>query len=256
MGEVASHGALVQLVGELLAPGMLLAALATAAAGIMRGYAGFGTALTLAPIYSMLWSPREGVAIMLLMEALIAGSLVPGVWRVWDRRVTLPMAAIACLLLPFGAFVLVAVEGQLLRRVIGGLVLGFGIVLAIGWRYHGSRPLWLNLLVGATSGLMKGATGMSGPPVILYFLSGAEAARQHRANLIVYFGIVSIAAVLPVFWYGLATQPVLLRLVALLPVLVATVRVGIRLFGRLPERWFRASAYLFLFAVGATAVFG
>lgn len=241
---------------DLLTPAMLLAALATAAAGVMRGYAGFGTAITLAPLYSLLWSPREGVPIMLLMEALIAGSLIPPVWQVWNRRVMVPMAIVACLLLPFGAFVLVAVEGQLLRRVIGGLVLGFGIVLAIGWRYHGARPLWLNLSVGAASGLMKGATGMSGPPVILYLLSGAEAAREHRANLIVFFGIVSIAAVLPVFWYGLAGLAVLAKVAVLLPVLIITVRVGVRLFGRLSDRWFRAIAYLFLFTVGATALLG
>jgi uncharacterized membrane protein YfcA len=240
----------------LLTREMALAGLATALAGVMRGYAGFGTAITLAPIYSMLWSPREGVPIMLVMEALIAGSLVPDVWRVWTRRVTLPMAAMACALLPFGAYALVAVDGETLRRVIGGLVLGFAGLLASGWRYHGQRPLALNLAVGAVSGLMKGATGMSGPPVILYLLSGPEEARQHRANLIVFFGIVSLAALLPVFWYGLASFPVLVRVAALLPVLLLAVRVGVALFGRLPDTWFRATAYLFLFAVGLTAVAG
>ncbi|MCC7281091.1 MAG: sulfite exporter TauE/SafE family protein [Acetobacteraceae bacterium] len=244
------------LAALLLNREMVLAALATALAGVMRGYAGFGTAITLAPIYSMLWSPREGVPIMLAMEALIAGSLVPGVWRLWTRRVTLPMAATACSLLPFGAYALVAVEGQTLRRVIGGLVLGFAVLLASGWRYHGRRPLWLNLVVGAVSGIMKGATGMSGPPVILYLLSGPEAARQHRANLIVFFGMVSLVAMLPVFWYGLAGIAVLVRVAALLPVLLLTVRVGVSLFGRLPERWFRATAYVFLFAVGLMAVAG
>lgn len=244
------------LAGLLLTREMLLAVLATAAAGVMRGYAGFGTAITLAPIYSLLWGPRVGVPIMLVMEALIGGSLVPGVWRHWTPRVTLPMAGMASALLPFGAYALVAVDGDLMRRIIGGLVLGFAALLATGWRYHGSRPLALNLAVGAVSGVMKGATGMSGPPVILYLLAGPEAARQHRANLIVFFGIVSLAALLPVFWFGLATQSVLVRVAALLPVLLATVRVGVALFGRLPERWFRITAYLFLFAVGLVAVAG
>ena len=70
-----------------------------------------------------------------------------------------------------------------------------------------------------------------------------------------FFGIVSIAAVLPVFWYGLAGLAVLAKVAVLLPVLIITVRVGVMLFGRLSDRWFRAIAYLFLFAVGATAVF-
>jgi uncharacterized membrane protein YfcA len=247
---------LAGLAGPLLAFDLLLAALATAAAGVMRGYAGFGTAITLAPIYSMLWGPREGVPVMLLMEGLIAGSLVPGVWPVWTRRVTLPMAATAVALMPLGAQALVAVDGETLRRAIGALVLLFAGLLAGGWRYRGARPVWLSLAVGAVSGLMKGATGMSGPPVILYLLAGPEAARQHRANLIVFFGILSIAGVVLVVWHGLASSAVLLRTAALTPLLLLAVRVGARLFGLLPERWFRLGAYLFLFAVGITATVG
>jgi hypothetical protein len=242
--------------GLLLTREMLLAALATAAAGVMRGYAGFGTAITLAPIYSMLWGPREGVPVMLLMEAVIAGSLVPSVWQVWTRRVTLPMAGMAVALMPFGAYALIAVDGETLRRAIGALVLVFAGLLASGWRYHGARPIGLSLSVGAVAGLLKGATGMSGPPVILYLLSGPEAAREHRANLIVFFGIISIAGLVLVLWFGLATWPVLLRVAALIPVLLLAVRLGAKLFGRLPERWFRLTAYLFLFAVGLTATVG
>lgn len=233
-----------------------LAGLATLLAGIMRGYAGFGTAITLAPIYALLWGPREGVPVMLIMEAAIAGSLVPGVWRTWTRRVTLPMAGMACALMPIGSYALIAVDGNTLRRAIGFVVLLFAALLASGWRYHGRRPIALSLAVGAVSGVLKGATGMSGPPVILYLLAGPEAARQHRANLIVFFGIVSLAGLVMVWWYGLASVAVLLRVVALLPVLLLAVRVGVRLFGLLPEQWFRAGAYLFLFVVGLTAVLG
>lgn len=233
-----------------------LAALATLLAGVMRGYAGFGTAITLAPIYSLLWGPRLGVPTMLVMEALIAGSLVPGVWRVWNRRVTLPMAGAACLALPFGTVLLAATEPQLLRRAIGGLVLGFAILLSAGWRYRGARPLPLNLGVGVVSGLLKGATGMSGPPVILYLLSGAEAAREHRANLIVFFGIVSLAAIPPLVWYGLLNVTVVVLTAAMMLPLLGGLRVGIKLFGRLPEAWFRRIAYLFVGSVGLVALLG
>lgn len=247
---------LEEALGLLATRATLLAALATLLAGIMRGYAGFGTAITLAPIYALVWGPRIGLPVMLVMEALIAGSLVPGVWRVWNRRVTLPMAATACLALPLGTVLLAATEPELLRRIIGGLVLGFAGLLAAGWRYHGARPLALNLGVGVLSGLLKGATGMAGPPVILYLLSGAEAAREHRANLIVFFGIVSLAAIPPLLWYGLLSWQVALLTAAMLPALLVGLRIGIRLFGRLPEAWFRRVAYLFVGTVGLVALLG
>jgi hypothetical protein len=77
-----------------------VAALATAIAGVMRGFAGFGTALTLAPVYSVLWGPAVGVPSMLLMEALIGSQLLFGAARHVNRRVALPMAAAACLAVP------------------------------------------------------------------------------------------------------------------------------------------------------------
>jgi uncharacterized membrane protein YfcA len=53
------------------------AALATAVAGVMRGYAGFGTAVLLAPIYSVLWGPRAGVPVMLMLELIVSLQLLP-----------------------------------------------------------------------------------------------------------------------------------------------------------------------------------
>jgi uncharacterized membrane protein YfcA len=71
---------------------LLAAALATAIAGLMRGYAGFGTAVILAPIYSVLWGPKAGVPIMLLMELIVSIQLLPKAFKDADRRVILPMA--------------------------------------------------------------------------------------------------------------------------------------------------------------------
>jgi uncharacterized membrane protein YfcA len=49
----------------LLGDWRIYAALAcTAVAGIMRGYSGFGTAVLLAPLYSVLWGPRIGVPVV------------------------------------------------------------------------------------------------------------------------------------------------------------------------------------------------
>ena len=64
---------------------------ATIVAGLMRGYSGFGTAVILAPVYSLLWGPRAGVPVMLLMELLVSLQLVPSALKDADRRVVLPL---------------------------------------------------------------------------------------------------------------------------------------------------------------------
>ena len=138
-----------QFLGEvsvLLSDWRTLAALAvTAVAGLMRGYSGFGTAILLAPTYSLLWGPRVGVPVMLLMELFVSMQLLPKALGQADRRVMLPIGGAAALATPLGAFILLTADQDLLRRAIGGFVLVFGLLLMSGWRYHGSRPFALNV---------------------------------------------------------------------------------------------------------------
>jgi uncharacterized membrane protein YfcA len=233
---------------------LAVAALATAVAGIMRGFAGFGTAITLAPVYSVLWGPAVGVPTMLLLEAAIGSQLLFGAWKDVNRRVAVPMAGAACAMVPLGAWMLFVADPEWLTRAMGVLVIAFSAVLASGWRYRGSRPLPLTMAVGATAGLMKGSTGMSGPPVILYLLAGTEEAREHRANLIMFFAIIGIVALLPPFIGGLFTAAVLIKVALLVPVMLLFVRVGAAMFGRVRQGRFRAVAYGILLIVGLIAL--
>ncbi|MDB5416073.1 MAG: putative rane transporter protein [Rubritepida sp.] len=230
------------------------AMLATAVAGLMRGYAGFGTAIILAPIYSVLWGPRAGVPVMLLMELIISLQLLPRALKDADRRVILPIGGAACLATPLGTFVLLSADPDSLRRFIGGFVLVFGLLLMSGWRYHGTRPLSMNLAVGTVSGLLKGATGMSGPPVILYLLSGPEAAIRHRANLILFFALIAIVSIAGPLWGGLMTLAVMAKLLVVLPVLMLCVPIGARSFHVVPARFYKPFAFGVLLISGSIAL--
>ncbi|MBY0339382.1 MAG: sulfite exporter TauE/SafE family protein [Acetobacteraceae bacterium] len=233
---------------------LLAAALATLVAGVMRGYAGFGTAVLLAPIYSTLWGPLAGVPVMLLLELAVSAQLLPRSWREADRPLILPIGITACLATPLGAWLLVAAEPEALRRFMGGFVLVFGLLLLSPWRYHGPRPLPLNMGVGLVAGILKGATGISGPPVILYLLSGPDEARRHRANLILFFGLIAVVSIVMPIALGLITWAVLLKLVVMVPVMTAGILLGARLFGILPVRFYRPFALLSLVSAGLLAL--
>ncbi|WP_233256176.1 sulfite exporter TauE/SafE family protein [Falsiroseomonas bella] len=243
-----------ELVGLLSDWRIFVALAVTAIAGVMRGYSGFGTAVLLAPAYSVLWGPRIGVPVMLLMELFVSMQLLPKAFGQADRRVMLPIGGAAVLFTPLGAFILLTADQDLLRRFIGGFVLVFGLLLSSGWRYHGSRPLPLNLAVGSVAGMLKGATGISGPPVILYLLAGPEEAKRHRANLILFFAVISVISVIPPALGGLVGWTVLAKVVLLLPVLLLCVPVGARLFHVIPDRWYRRLALAFLVTTGLITV--
>mgnify|MGYP005840867131 CR=1 FL=1 len=235
---------------------LLAAVAATVVAGLMRGYSGFGTAVILAPVYSLLWGPRAGIPVMLLMELLVSVQLLPGAIKDADRRVVLPLGGAAAIATPMGAWILLTADGDTLRRFIGGFVLVFGLLLMSGWRYRGSRPLPLNLFVGTLAGLLKGSTGMSGPPVILYLLAGLEEAKRHRANLILFFATIAVISVVPPLLGGLIDLPVLVRTAVLLPMMAISVPIGVRLFRVIPDRLYRPFALGVLLVAGGLALFG
>jgi len=205
---------------------LLAAALATAIAGLMRGYAGFGTAVILAPIYSVLWGPKAGVPVMLLMELIVSIQLLPSAFKDADRRVILPIGGTAALMTPLGAYILITADGEVLRRAIGAFVLVFGGLLLSGWRYNGSRPLPLNMAVGAVSGLLKG----------------------------LFFSVISVISVFPPLFLGLIDLSVLIRTAVLLPVMVLCVPIGARLFHVVPQSWYRPFARIVLIGAGSIAL--
>ena len=95
---------------------------------------------------------------------------------------------------PIGSLALIFADPLVLRWVISGLVLVLLAVLASGWRYHGKPTLPVMAAVGAVSGLGSGAVQIAGPPVIIFWLGGRADAITVRANLMVFFVLLSLAS--------------------------------------------------------------
>ena len=234
---------------------LALAAVIVAAAGIVRGFSGFGSALVMSPALSLLFGPPAAIATMTLMEVPTLVQLLPDAWRHGDRRSFVPLGVAAVIMVPVGAWLLVHLDELVMRRAIGLLVLGFTAVLGTGWRYRGTVPLPLTLGVGASGGLLSGAMGIAGPPIILFYMSGSASARVARGSMIGFFAFTTVTALFTYGWYGLYTGDVLWRAAALLPVFAGGIWLGRRLFGRVSEVAFRRVALALLAFIGIAAAF-
>ena len=122
---------------DLLALPFLVCAVVACIAGMVRGFAGFGAAMIMTPIFSALYGPAVGVALCLLLEIAVALPVVPGVVRLVDwRRIGLLLVA-AAVGVPFGNLVLTWAEPEPMRWAISAIVLGAVALLASGWRFAG-----------------------------------------------------------------------------------------------------------------------
>jgi uncharacterized membrane protein YfcA len=166
-------------------------------------------------------------------------------------RFVAPMGAAALLAMPLGSLLLAWADPAVLSRAVAGIVLAFVLVLASGWRYRGPRPLPVTLGLGAASGAMVATTGMGGPPVLIYMLSGAEAPSTHRANIISYFAVLEIGLLAVLWWTGLLDATALLRAGLLTPPFLLAAWLGARGFRQASEALYRRVALVFLFGVAA-----
>ena len=231
----------------------LIASLVTVAAGFMRGFVGVGSGMLMAPVFAIIFGPRDTVAMIIMMELMVTVQLLPTVYRRIEWRIIAPMGAIAILFMPAGSWLLVTIDADLMARGIALVVLIFVVLLAVDWRYQGEKRLVSILAIGAVSGVMIAATSLGNPPVILYLLSSQDSSATNRANFTGYFAITLVVLLTLMVATGLVTISAVFRASLLLPVFMLSAWVGGRYFQTSSERLYRRVALGLLFGV---AVFG
>ena len=216
---------------------------------MVRGFAGFGAAMLMTPIFSALYGPEVGVALCLLLEITVALPLLPRAARHVDwRRIGLLMTA-AIVGAPFGNLVLTWVSPEPMRWAISAIVLSAVVMLASGWRFSGQPRPATTLIAGGISGFLNGLSGMAGPPIAFYYLAGTDAAVKVRANLTTYFVFVDLVAVLVFFARDLVGWHTAVEGFFLAPAVVVGGLLGERLFPLASEVFYRRLALFLLCAV-------
>ena len=224
------------------------------AAGLMRGFAGFGSGMLMAPIFALLFGPLQTVAMIILMEIVVTAQLLPGVRHEVQWSFVGTMGAVAALFMPLGSWLLVSADAQVMTRIIAVIVLAFVVVLWSGWRYRGPKRVPVTLGVGAVSGTMMAATSLGNPPAMLYMLAGQDSAAISRANVTAYFAVTLLALLAIMLASGLVSLPALWTAALLLPPYMLAAWIGARLFRASSERLYRHTALVFLFAAGLTGL--
>jgi hypothetical protein len=230
---------------------LAIAAAVAIAAGVIRGITGFGGAMVMAPPLALLLGPLVAVPVALLLESLAAAPMLVQTRAQVRWRVIGPIILAGCLTIPLGTWVLVSVDPVTMRRAIAATVIAFSLVLLAGWRYHGEPRAGASLGVGALCGALVGATGMGGPPAIVYLLAGPDRIEVARANLTWFVGGISTAALVALAAVGALARDPLVLAVLLAPGYYGGMVAGTRLFARFDDRGFRRFTLVFLAAVSA-----
>ncbi len=229
----------------------LLAAALTA--GIARGFSGFGGALIFIPLATSVIDPKIAVAMLFLVDAVLALPMAPHALRHADRREVSTMLAGAVIGVPVGTAILSFADPLTVRWAVTGLVAMLLTLLASGWRYSGQPSAPLTVATGVVSGVFGGAAQVGGPPVVAYWLGGHNSPLLVRANIVFYFALSTAVTGINYLFAGLLNGTAALLALIVGPAFGLGLAIGSRLFGRVAEPLFRK---ICLCLIGAAALFG
>ncbi|MGH6932066.1 MAG: sulfite exporter TauE/SafE family protein, partial [Dongiaceae bacterium] len=224
------------------------------AAGVLRGFTGFGFALAAVPTLTLFIDPIEAVPATLIVALIAGAELIPKAWPHVEWRSMRLLLAGAVAGTPLGVYALSALPSNVMRGVIGAIVLLSVALLWRGYRFQASPPRAARIGIGMLSGLLNGGTAMGGPPVIIYFLATSDGVAIGRASMLVYFFFAALWSVTVAGAANLLDGKTIVFAALMLPFMAIGNRIGDRWFNKSSSGMYYRVALAFLAAVAVLAL--
>jgi len=234
-----------------------VSALAFLAAAI-HASVGFGFALIFVPSATLIVGPEASVAAMLIAVPLV-GSVLYGIDRprtpLWDA---VPIAGVSVLSLPVGLWLLTHADDDLLRLLVG-LAVAIAVIID---RWSGDRSeiergrsSFARITIsGLASGVMRGATGIGGPPYVLYYRWLGGAGWQFRSRLFSSSAMSGIASLCIAWFSGIFDSNTVPIVLVSFPTTAIGISVGIWARPSISEHRLQTISVLLLVATALLAM--
>jgi uncharacterized membrane protein YfcA len=234
---------------------LIVPALAVFMASVTTGCTGFGFNLVATPLLVAVLPPRMVVPMLgclgtvhstLMWLQLREGARLTQMW---------PLIIAAMVGVPLGTYLLLLLEVNLLKLLIGSTSVLAAVALMFGLRHpiaDGKRAL---SAVGLLGGVLGGSTGISGPPLVLFLANQGVRKQEFRANLSAYFAAVGWMMMVSYAAGGLLSKRLVFSTAILLPVALVGLRTGMMLEYRVNEITFRRLTLVTLVASSLVVIF-
>jgi uncharacterized membrane protein YfcA len=218
-------------------------------ATLVRSTFGFGEALVAVPLLSLLIPVPVAVPLATLLSVTAAGLILAQDWRHVHARSAWWLVLPTLPGIPVGLYVLTAAPAAAVKVAMAVVIIAFSCYCLFGRRkprLRDDRSAWA---FGFGAGVLGGAYGMNGPPLVVYASLRGWTPEQFRATLQGYF-LPASAAGLCGFWAAGLWAPEVTRyyLWSLAPAAVAVI------LGRAASRRIRPGAFARLVHLGLIGI--
>lgn len=225
-------------------------------ATVFRSAFGFGESLVAVPLLALLMPLDVAVPLSVLLSVTIAGFVVVQDHKKIHFKSAANLIIYALLGIPAGLWLLTHVPELPVKVFLGLVILAFAGYLLSGTRLKElkSDNAWWLFGCGLLSGILGGAYGLNGPPLVIYGAKRRWSAQHFRATLQAYFLVASMTGVVGYWISGLLTKTLVNYYLWALPAVVPAVLIGRKVNAMMQgDRFFRYS-YIVLIGLGALLI--
>lgn len=225
-------------------------------ATLIRSTLGFGEALVAVPLLALRTPITVAAPLAVLISVVVATVVVIQDHRHVQIRSAVGLIVAALVGIPLGVWLLVAAEARLVKLVLGLVIVAFSLYSLLGKaKLHLQRDHrgWL-LGCGFLSGVLGGAYGMNGPPLVVYGSLRQWSPQHFRATLQGYFLPVSLAGLLGYAATGVWSAAVARYFLLSLPIVAVAILLGRAINQRLKGHGFFRLVYAGLILTGTALV--
>jgi len=197
-------------------------------ATVIRSTFGFGEALIAVPLLALTIPIEIAAPVAVLLSITVAAAVVVQDWRKIHLRSTGWLLAPTFPGIPLGIVLLTSSHPHVVKGVLAIVILAFAGYSLVGKKppeLHEDSRIWL-LGCGFLAGVLGGAYGMNGPPLVIYGAMRRWSPQHFRATLQGYFLPASVVAMVGYWFAGLWVPAVSHYYLMSLPVVLPAVFLG------------------------------
>jgi uncharacterized membrane protein YfcA len=221
-------------------------------ATLIRSAFGFGEALFAVPLLAFRLPLRVATPLAVLISITIAGVVVIQDFRKIHWRSAGYLVAATLFGIPFGLILLTSTHQAAVKVALGIFLIGFAVYCLRGTDIPAIEGDSRILLAGCGlfAGVLGGAYGMNGPPLVIYGTMRRWTPQHFRATLQAYFLPASIVGMFGYWLQGLWSPAVTRYYIESLPATLPAIFIGRAINHRLQGKSFLRLAYLCLAGIG------
>jgi hypothetical protein len=222
-------------------------------ATVIRSAFGFGEALIAVPLLALIIPVGIAAPVAVLLSITIAAVVVVQDWRKIHVRSTGWLLLPTFVGIPLGVALLTSAHQHAIKIALAIVILAFSGYSVLGRKppeLRSDNHAWL-LGCGFVAGVLGGAYGMNGPPLVVYGAMRRWSPQHFRATLQGYFLPASIFAMAGYWFAGLWVPAVTHFYLISLPAALPAIFVGRFVNHRLRGDSFLVYVYIGLICVGA-----